>query len=62
MITYSIVLIAFSPAFSQTKADKIDMVIPTTLNVCPMHSDVVNTEPGKCPKCAMALVEKKQDN
>lgn len=23
---------------------------------CPMHSDVVRSEPGKCPKCGMALV------
>lgn len=22
---------------------------------CPMHSEVVSTQPGKCPKCGMAL-------
>jgi len=26
---------------------------------CPMHSDVINGKSGKCPKCGMALVEKK---
>ena len=26
---------------------------------CPMHSDVHSDKPGKCPKCGMALVEKK---
>ena len=26
---------------------------------CPMHSEVVNNKPGNCPKCGMALVEKK---
>jgi hypothetical protein len=26
---------------------------------CPMHADVVKSAPGSCPKCGMALVEKK---
>jgi len=26
---------------------------------CPEHPDVVMNKPGKCPKCGMALVEKK---
>jgi len=25
---------------------------------CPMHPEVVQDEPGKCPKCKMDLVEK----
>jgi len=25
---------------------------------CPMHPDVVQNAPGKCPKCGMNLVEK----
>jgi len=25
---------------------------------CPMHPEVVSTEPGRCPKCGMALVKK----
>ena len=25
--------------------------------VCPMHPDVVSSEPGECSKCGMALVE-----
>lgn len=25
---------------------------------CPMHSEVVQNEPGKCPKCGMTLVVK----
>lgn len=26
---------------------------------CPMHPEVVTDKPGNCPKCGMALVEKK---
>jgi hypothetical protein len=26
---------------------------------CPMHPDVVSTEPGRCPRCGMALVERR---
>jgi Cu(I)/Ag(I) efflux system membrane fusion protein len=26
---------------------------------CPMHPEVVRDAPGNCPKCGMALVEKK---
>ncbi|HTV23050.1 MAG TPA: heavy metal-binding domain-containing protein [Polyangiaceae bacterium] len=26
--------------------------------VCPMHPDVVADQPGKCPRCGMALVER----
>jgi hypothetical protein len=28
---------------------------------CPMHSDVTSDKPGKCPKCGMELVKKKND-
>ncbi|MDD5186068.1 MAG: heavy metal-binding domain-containing protein [Paludibacter sp.] len=27
---------------------------------CPEHPTVVSNKPGKCPKCGMALVEKKE--
>ena len=36
---------------------------PTTMQAmmytCPMHPEVVQDTPGKCPKCGMTLVTKK---
>jgi ABC-type oligopeptide transport system substrate-binding subunit len=31
----------------------------TVKYTCSMHPDVVQDKPGKCPKCGMALVEKR---
>ncbi len=31
----------------------------TSAYTCPMHPEIVSEESGKCPKCGMALVEKK---
>ena len=28
---------------------------------CPMHAEVTSSQPGKCPKCGMNLVPKKDD-
>ena len=30
-----------------------------TTYTCPMHAEVKQDKPGNCPKCGMALVEKK---
>ena len=30
-----------------------------TTYTCPMHPEVKQDQPGKCPKCGMALVAKK---
>lgn len=31
----------------------------TVKYTCSMHPEVVQDKPGKCPKCSMALVEKR---
>jgi hypothetical protein len=41
------------PAF---EVPPVQRVVPTLTYVCPMDPDVRASEPGKCPKCGMALV------
>ena len=44
-------------AFSPETADfDVDAVRTQTEYVCPMHPEVVRSEPGSCPVCGMALV------
>ena len=38
---------------------KLENCEVTASYVCPMHSDVVSTKPGKCSKCGMNLALKK---
>ena len=45
------------------KSDKEKMKMETMkMYTCPMHPDVTSDKPGKCSKCGMALVEKKEDH
>jgi hypothetical protein len=41
---------------SEQPAQKSEKAVQYT---CPMHPEVVQDKPGKCPKCSMDLVEKK---
>jgi transcription initiation factor IIE alpha subunit len=51
-------LLITSPVlFAQTKAGKIDTLQHTKLYACPKHADVTSNQPGKCPKCGMALIQ-----
>lgn len=40
---------------AQTKAGKIDTAKHAAFYTCPNHPGVVQHQPGKCPKCGMAL-------
>jgi transcription initiation factor IIE alpha subunit len=48
-------LAASSFVFAQTKAGKADTTQHAAYYTCPMHTDVVSLQPGKCPKCGMDL-------
>lgn len=49
------ILLASSSILAQTKAGKVDTTQHATFYACPMHPDVVDHQPGKCPKCGMEL-------
>ena len=40
------------------ETEKSEMVVQYT---CPMHPDVIQNEPGKCPVCGMELVVKNDE-
>ncbi len=44
--------------FAQQKTGKKNTTSQITYT-CPMHPEITSNKPGKCPKCGMALVEKK---
>jgi hypothetical protein len=52
---------AFNSANAQTQTPKKETTTkPVAMKyTCPEHHDVVMNKPGKCPKCGMALVVKK---
>ncbi len=64
-LIYSIILIAgivfaASSVYAQEpEADKPAVEKKVVKYTCSMHPEVVQSEPGKCPKCGMDLVEKK---
>src|SRR5205085_10490695 len=47
----ALALAVTSIAFAQHEHDSAKQ-----LYTCPMHPEVVRTEPGQCPKCGMTLV------
>jgi hypothetical protein len=53
-------LISSSLIFAQgSKSKKADTLTMHKVYTCTMHPDVISYKPGKCPKCGMTLVEKK---
>ncbi len=53
---------AFSCKNKKQKANKEKHEhVAEVVYTCPMHPEVQEKEPGKCPKCGMDLVEKKPE-
>lgn len=61
LLILSLVLLISAIGFAQkntgktVKADTAKHIMYT----CPMHPEVLQAKPGKCPKCGMTLVQKK---
>ena len=67
IVILSITLLVFTAATScQQSKDKTEQTESTESNdqvaevqyTCTMHPEVLEDEPGKCPKCGMELVKK----
>ena len=64
-LIYSIILIvvigfaAASIYAQEPESDKPTTEQEVVKYTCSMHPEVIQDEPGKCPKCGMELVEKK---
>ncbi len=54
-----IVLSSSNPFAQQIQPKNEEMQKQEAIYTCPMHPEVVQKEPGKCPKCGMELVMKK---
>jgi hypothetical protein len=63
IMAIAILLAAGTTAFAQAKMDSThkQMKMGAKKYTCTMHPEVVKNKPGKCPKCGMALVEKKME-
>ena len=65
-LIYSIILIGgllFNAEMSnaqEPEAKKPETEQQVVKYTCPMHPEVVQNEPGRCPKCGMDLVVKKE--
>ncbi|MHB9143586.1 MAG: heavy metal-binding domain-containing protein [Paludibacter sp.] len=64
---YSLILIfglalagsTFNNVYGQTPK-KTETKAPAVKYTCPMHPEVIKDKSGKCPKCGMTLVVKKE--
>jgi hypothetical protein len=48
------------PSSGASATDTATVLKAGVIYTCPMHPEVISDKPGKCPKCKMDLVEKKE--
>lgn len=52
-------VIASTGVFAQSNKQPVQTDSVKAKYTCPMHPEVISDTAGKCPKCGMALVQKK---
>ncbi|HLX93945.1 MAG TPA: heavy metal-binding domain-containing protein [Puia sp.] len=59
MVLTAALMLSSVAIFAQTVKSKLADTAIHKVYTCTMHPEVISDKPGKCPKCGMALVEKK---
>jgi len=60
LLFFAVSTVMFFNACSGSSTQKTEQTAKVEYT-CPMHPEVIQDKPGKCPKCGMELVEKKAD-
>jgi len=53
------ITVSINQAYGQTTPKNKTVTKETVKYTCPMHPEIIRDVPGKCPKCGMELVVKK---
>ncbi len=62
MLTLTVFIVAAVPAMGQNKSVTDSTKQDTVIYTCTMHPEIQSNQPGTCPKCGMALVQKKSSS
>ena len=62
MLTLTAFIVAAVPAIGQNKSVTDSSKQDTVIYTCTMHPEIQSNQPGACPKCGMALVQKKSSS
>jgi hypothetical protein len=63
LITAAIfIMLVFAATYTINAYTNLNVQAAAEVYTCPMHPDVVQDNPGSCPKCGMDLVLKSDDN